>query len=201
LQEFPTKHLGAPFSLTRISRNDEHRIVDNVAAPIPAWKGGLLTTVGRALLAQSTLSAIPVHVSICCCLSAWATEEIYRRRRAFMWEGTDTVSGGSCQIAWPIVCVPKDHGGLGLLDLRILGYALRLRWEWMRRTEPNSAWAALPSAPERKVATMFSSSVYVEVGDGTSMKFWTDAWLPAGRSQTLHPTYSRRSDGGASVGR
>jgi hypothetical protein len=40
LQEFPTKYLGAPFSLTRISRNDEHHIVDNVAAPIPAWKGG-----------------------------------------------------------------------------------------------------------------------------------------------------------------
>jgi hypothetical protein len=51
LQEFPTKYLGAPLSLTRISRNDEQRIVNNVTARIPSWKGGLLTTAGRALLA------------------------------------------------------------------------------------------------------------------------------------------------------
>jgi hypothetical protein len=111
---------------------------------------------------------------------AWATEEIDRRRGAFLWVRTDTVSGGSYRIAWPIICAPKDHGGLGLLGLRILGYALRLWWEWMRRTEPNSTWAALPSAPERKVAAMLSSSVYVEVGDGASTKFWMDAWLPDG---------------------
>jgi hypothetical protein len=187
LLEFPTKYLGMPLSLTRISRNDEQRIVDNVAARIPAWKGGLLTTAEHALLAQSTLSAIPVHVSICCCLSTWDMEEIDCQRRAFLWAGTDSVSGGSYRIVWPIVCAPKDHGGLGLPDLRILGYALRLRWEWMRRTEPNSAWAALPSAPERKVAAMFSSSVYVEVGDGASTKFWTDAWLPDGAISNTAP--------------
>jgi hypothetical protein len=187
LHEFPTKYLGAPLLLTRISRNDEQHIVDNVAARIPAWKGGLLTTIRRALLAQSTLSAIPVHVSICCCLSAWATEEIDCRRRAFLWARTDTVLGGSCRIAWPIVCAPKDHRGLGLPDLRILGYALRLRWEWMRRTEPSSAWAALPSASEHKVAAMFSSSIYVQVGDGASTKFWTDAWLPDGAISNTAP--------------
>jgi hypothetical protein len=27
---------------------------------------------------------------------------------------------------------------------------------------------------------MLSSSVYVEVGDGASTKFWTDVWLPDG---------------------
>jgi hypothetical protein len=120
----PTKYLGAPLSLTRISHNDEQRIVDNMVARIPAWKGGLLMTIGCALLAQSTLSTILVHVSICCCPSAWATEEIDRRRRAFLWVGTDTISGGSYQIMWPIVCAPKDHGGIDILDLRILGYAL-----------------------------------------------------------------------------
>ena len=43
-----------------------------------------------------------------------------------------------------MVCSPKDHGGLGLPDLRTLGYALRLRWEWKRRTDPSVAWAPLP---------------------------------------------------------
>jgi hypothetical protein len=36
--------------------------------------------------------------------------------------------GGKCKLAWPVACSPKEYGGLGLPDLRILGFALRLRW-------------------------------------------------------------------------
>jgi hypothetical protein len=81
VQEFPTKYLGAPLSLARISLTEEQRIVDNVAARFPAWKGSLLMTAGHTLLVQTMLSAIPVHVSICRCLSSWATEEIDCRPR------------------------------------------------------------------------------------------------------------------------
>jgi hypothetical protein len=130
IQEFPVKYLGAPLAPTRISRNEEQHIVDNVVAHIPVWKGGLLTNAGRRTLVQSTLSVIPVHMSIYCSLSSWAIKEIDCRRRAFLWAGTDSVSDGRCKVAWPIVCTPKENGGLGILDLRILGFALRLRWEW-----------------------------------------------------------------------
>jgi len=80
------------------------------------------------------LSTIPVHISICCSLSAKAIEEIDKRRCAFLWKGTNTVTGGKCKVAWPVVCSPKEVGGLGLPDLRVLGFTLRLRWEWLRRT-------------------------------------------------------------------
>jgi hypothetical protein len=82
---------------------------------------------GHTTLTQSMLSTIPVH--ICCYPSDWAICEIDRRRRAFLWAWVDTVSGGRCKVDWPLVCAPKDHGGLGIPDLRILGFALRLRWE------------------------------------------------------------------------
>lgn len=83
-------------------------------------------------------------------------------------------------MAWPIACSPKEHGGLGLPDLRVLGFALRLRWEWLRRTRPDAAWAQLPSRIERAVATMFRASVSVQIGDGTTARFWTDSWLSNG---------------------
>jgi hypothetical protein len=165
--------------------------MDAIAARIPTWKAGLLTDAGRTTLTQTTLSAIPVHVSICCCLSAWDIDEIDHRHRAFLWTGSNTVTGGRCKVAWPIVCAPKDHGGLGIPDLRILGYALRLRWEWLRRTRLESAWAALPSAPERKVSSMFKCSVTVEVGDGASTRFWTDSWLPGDPIPTFAPNLFR----------
>ena len=88
------------------------------------------------LLTKVTLSAIPVHLSIACCLSQWAIKQIDKRRRAFLWAGTESCTGGKCKVAWPIVCRPTDFGGLGVLDLRFFGFVLRLRWEWLARSEP-----------------------------------------------------------------
>lgn len=77
--ESPTVYLGAPLSITRLGRAQAQTLIDKVAARIPSWKAGLLMTAGRDTLTQSTLSAIPVHVSICYCLSAKAIEEIDRQ--------------------------------------------------------------------------------------------------------------------------
>jgi hypothetical protein len=70
--------------LGRLPRAVEQQLVDTVARRIPTWKAGLITTAGRLTLAQSTLSAIPVHVSITCVLSPWAIRQIDKRRRAFL---------------------------------------------------------------------------------------------------------------------
>jgi hypothetical protein len=161
LQEFPTKYIGAPLALSRLSHTHEQALVDAVAARIPTWKSSLLTTAGRATLTRTALSAIPVHVSICCSLLSWAIEEIDRRRRTFLWAGTKSVAGGKCRVAWSIVCSPREHGSLGLPDLRTLGFALRLCWEWLRRTQPDAAWTLLPSKPERTIDNMFRASVTV----------------------------------------
>jgi len=125
--------------------------VDSVAARIPTWKSGLLTHAGRVLLTKVTLSVIPVHISIACCLLTWAIEQINRRRRAFLWCGTDTALGGKCKLAWTTVCRPTSLGGLGVLDLRFFGLALRLRWEWLSRVEPDRCWATLPARAEKNV--------------------------------------------------
>ena len=50
VQDFPTRYLGTPLSISRLSRADELVLVDAVAVRIPTWKTGLLTTAGRATL-------------------------------------------------------------------------------------------------------------------------------------------------------
>jgi hypothetical protein len=54
-------------------------VVDAVAARIPTWKAGLINTDAESLT-KTTLSAILVHVSMVCCLSAWAIQQIDQRR-------------------------------------------------------------------------------------------------------------------------
>lgn len=166
--------------------------MDVVAARIPTWKAGMLTDAGRVLLTKVTLSAIPVHLSITCCLSPWAIKQIDKRRRAFLWAGADTISGGRCKVAWPVVYRPTGLGGLGVVDLRFFGFALRLRWEWLAREEPQRCWVSLPSKPEKTVQAICAASLSVIIGDGASTKLWTDSWVPSGPYTSLPPPCSRQ---------
>lgn len=115
-----------PLSIHRLARSNEQPLIDAVAKRIPACKGNLLNLAGHATLSAVTLSAIPTHVSIVVCLSPWAVAEIDKRRRAFLWAGTDRVSGGKCRVAWEVTCRPRDLGGLGLL--LIVGIPCALCW-------------------------------------------------------------------------
>jgi hypothetical protein len=108
-------------------RAEEQPLIDKIAARIPTWKASMLNNAGRTTLTKTTLSAIPVRVSIASGLSGWALRQIDKLRRAFLWAGTDTVAGGKCRVAWRIVNAPTCYGGLGVRDLKIAGLAMRLR--------------------------------------------------------------------------
>lgn len=174
---FPCKYLGIPLFTHNLRRSDEHFIIDCVAARIPLLIGKLLNTMGRAVLVQSTLLAIPVHLSIAVCLSPWAIDRIDKLRRAFIWSGFDSVGAGKCRVAWEIMCRPKELGGLGIIDLRRFGLALRLRWDWVWKSDRSRMWIDLPSSSERVTQALFQAATMSVIGDGNSMLFWQDSWL------------------------
>ena len=68
-------------------------------------------------------------------------------------------------------------GGLGIVDMQLFGYALRMRWLWLRRVEGNQSWQELPTKEEPIVQAMFQESIYIELGDGNMALFWSDRWL------------------------
>ena len=133
-------------------------LVDKIMTGLPPWKANLLTKAGRTVLVKAKLSAIPFHTALAISLSPWVVQCIDKRRHAFLWKGADSVSGGHCLLAWPKVCRPADLGGLGLPDLTIQGCALRMRWLWLKRTNPNRPWSRLPENSETVVDAMFNAS-------------------------------------------
>jgi len=71
--------------------------------------------------------------------------------------------------------------------LERFGYALRLRWLWLRKTDPSRPWLHLNDEREPMVKAMFQASVYLEIGDGATALFWSDRWLQGASLQELAP--------------
>ena len=183
LQAFPIKYLGIPLSVKKLKKTDLQPLVDKIIVGLPPWKASMLTKAGRTVLVKVKLSAIPVHIALAISLPPWVVQCIDKRCGAFLWRGSDpdAISGGHCLLAWPRVCRPAILGGLGLPDLTLQGYALRMRWLWLKRTDPNRPWSSLPVNSESSVTALFAASVIVQIGNGRRSFFWIDNWLE-GRS-------------------
>ena len=85
--------------------------------------------------------------------------------------------GGHCLVAWPKVCLPKELGGLGISNLQNLSWALRMRWLWLKKTDPNRPWHMFHIPVHNCVQAFFSVAVISVVGNGAATLFSTDRWI------------------------
>jgi hypothetical protein len=108
-------------------------------------------------------------------------------QKGFLWRGRKEAKGGHCFLAWPKVTRPKDLGGLGIPDLQSLGWALRARWPWLQKTEPNKPWAHFQFQICKEVQSLVDMAMVTVVGDGCSTLFWKDKWLNGKRIKDLVP--------------
>ena len=83
----------------------------------------MLTPSGRTILANAVLGARAVYAMCSTLLDKGTIEAIDARRRAFIWTGDNSCTGGQCKAAWDLVCWDKAQGGLGVkrLDLQNKG--------------------------------------------------------------------------------
>jgi hypothetical protein len=66
-----------------------------------------------------------IYISLSIGLPPWVFKAF---EKAFLWTGTEVVQGGKCDVAWARVQCPLELGGLGILNLRLFGMALRMWW-------------------------------------------------------------------------
>jgi hypothetical protein len=101
---------------------------------------------------------------------------------AFLWTGTDTVQSGKTLVAWSRVQRPLGLGGLGVVDMRLMGVALRVRWLWLLKTDPARAWTSLPCVADSLSMALFEASVELWLGNGERFVFLDRRlvpWCPA----------------------
>ncbi|KAM0859252.1 hypothetical protein ACQ4PT_047323 [Festuca glaucescens] len=167
----PCSYLGLPLSLRKPRKADLQAVLDKLAAKLPFWKARLMTREGRVVYVQAVMTASVVYHLLALDVDPWFIKAVDKLRRGFLWAGKEDARGGSCAVAWNLVCQPKSLGGLGLHNFRWLNVALRTRWLWLQRTDGSKPWLGLDVQVGCEACTLFNASVQIEVGDGASILF------------------------------
>jgi hypothetical protein len=137
---FPIRYLGLQLALRPLTKAQWQPMLDAAVHIVPAWQKGLIARPGRLTLIQSVMTARSVHHLLIAEAPRWLLEEMGKSFRGFYWAAKERANGGQCIVAWNQVCRPRAYGGLGVKDLRVQGLALRVRWEWLKRTDPDRPW-------------------------------------------------------------
>jgi hypothetical protein len=119
-----------------------------------------------------------------------------KHRSGFFWEGTSE-KRKQHWVSWSEVCMPKEQGGLGITNTKIMNVALMVKWIWRLFSEnPNSSlWhqiirAKYPGAGNifnssaiggspfwhslHKIKEFFKLGARFQLGNGEWIRFWTD---------------------------
>ena len=73
---------------------------------------------------------------------------------------------------------PLDLGGLGILNLEFMSWALQIRWLWFKKTDPNRALVGLDDIHiHLNAVALFNIALESKVGNGRNSLFWEDKWL------------------------
>jgi hypothetical protein len=87
------------------------------------------------------------------------------------------VNGSACLVAWDKVQRPLDLGGLGILNLEYLSWALQIRWLWLQKIGDARVWKGLQILVHANAFALFSVAINTVIGNGTNTLFYTDKWF------------------------
>jgi hypothetical protein len=122
----PFTYLGLPLSLTRpiiayywpLVSKCERRMVSI---------SFFLSQVGRLQMTNAVLSALPTYTMCTFLLPKIVVKQIDKFRKHCLWRGSDINYKQPPKAVWKMVCVSKENGGLGALNLYTQSQSLLLK--------------------------------------------------------------------------
>lgn len=193
------RYLGVPLLHHRGSKTTYSFILEKMREKLSSWKSASLSFAGWVTLAQSSLASIPGYTMQTTPLPISVIEEAERICRDFIWGSSP--SARKCHlISWSQICKPKDEGGLGFRNLRVLNDAYMMKNAWNLVAHPEKFWVqvlrakyktGLHQMPDvrpntrssplwRAICTVWPSvscNIGWVVNNGERVRFWKDAWI------------------------
>ncbi|KAF7844787.1 ribonuclease H [Senna tora] len=192
------KYLGANLIHGRHTKQKYRHIIDKIQSKLAGWKASCLSLVGRATLAQTAISAIPMYYMQHSILPQGVVNEIEKIERGFLW-GSTMEKKRLHQVSWNTICLPKMLGGLGIRSLEAMNKAFIYKLLWQMLNKKNSLWVKVISSKYKialkphpsmeskssdsrmwkelcKLWHEFYNNINWEIGNGSKTKFRKDIW-------------------------
>lgn len=101
-----------------------------------AW---VVNGIGRRFLVNDCLTNILTFTMGFHLLQDGVHDKLDRVRSRFFWE---KVNGKQKHrmVNWPTICSPKENGGLGVINTRIMNWCLMAKWAWKILTGQGGLW-------------------------------------------------------------
>ncbi|KAI5652831.1 hypothetical protein M9H77_30018 [Catharanthus roseus] len=119
----PFRNLGIPLSGVYVKVVDYTPLMNRVAATLRAWSGLNLSYTGKMEFINSLIQGIESFWLGILPVSGAVLDRFTCLCRRFLW-------GSSAKVAWNTMCLKKQHGGLGLRDIKRWNEALLARTLW-----------------------------------------------------------------------
>lgn len=219
--ELPIFYLGLPVSEGRLTAKDLGVPVAKIEKRLATWKCGFLSYGGKSILINSCLSSIPMYMMGFYLLPDQVHHKMDAIRARFFLDGLEGKKKYH-MIKWEALCIPKEDGGLGFLNTKIMNEALLCKWIYKLESGTDSLccnllrnkylangggffqssaeggsrfWKGLHEVKR----WMNLDSAYV-VGNGAAIRFWDDIWIGEVPLKIMFPyIYSISADPGMTV--
>ena len=195
--KMPMRYLGFPISSRNIGVGGFKNIANKMRKKLQPWKGKHLSSGGRLILTNSSLSSMPTYTMGMFLLQDGVHKQMDTIRSQFFWRG-DSEKFKYHMMKWENVRLPKDFGGLGITNTRIFNESILMKWVWrlyasseddlccqllkqkylkrkpilcQKGNRGSQFWRGL-----NKIKHGFSWGAVFEVKDGKSTRFWEDVW-------------------------
>ena len=114
---FLGKYLGFPLKHPGSSSQEYNFVLDRVKQKLSGWKANMLSLVGRNVLIQASLAAVPSYVMRCNLFPGRILDGLDRVNRNFLW-GSSEAAKKIHWVGWDKVIKSKEEGGFGLQSQR-----------------------------------------------------------------------------------
>lgn len=135
----PFNYLGLPIGANPRRVSTWEPLIEHVVKRLNLWGNKFISFGGRIVLLNSVLNSIPIFYLSFMRMPVIVWKKLIRIQREFLWGG---VSGGKkiSWVKWSTVCQPKEEGGLGVRDIRVVNISLLAKWRWMVIHGDNLLW-------------------------------------------------------------
>jgi hypothetical protein len=127
--ELPMKYLGMPIDEKKLAVSQWDPVEEKCGKNIVGWKGKVFSIGDRVTLVNACLSSISLYMLSFLEAPKGFIKKADLHRKRMVWDEIDGKKRYHL-VNWHTVCLPKDCGGLGVLDLPTMNKSLLCKWLW-----------------------------------------------------------------------